>query len=170
MPSANGKLKFELIKDTDELPIIKLSGELDETAAEVLFRVKKILRSTPEVKIDTSRITRVNSAGMSHYMKFAQDVSECRIQYVNCSSSFIEFANMLPGILKNASIGSFFGTFYCQPCDEEFYRLIDCPAATRQKTATCPSCGTLIGSVGFLEELQTSGTTPLFLKFIGQSK
>lgn len=170
MSVANHKLSFEITANTGARAAVKLAGDLDESSAEVLFRLKNALNAVPDIIVDTAGVSRVNSAGMAHYSKFAQDLAGSRIRYVNCSSSFIDFAIMLPGILTNATVGSFYATYYCQACDDEFYRLVDNEAACKIKTAPCPKCSAPKPAVGFLEELQATGVVPSFLQFVSKSR
>ena len=149
----SNQLAFSITNNNDKSVSVMLTGFIDETTREVLFRLKgEISDNLSEVSIDTSGVSRISSIGIAHYSAFIKSFKKVNIKYKACSEVFMDFLSMLPAIKGDAQVESFYGTFYCQRCDDEFSVLVKTENIAESQTAPCPKCSQTASAIGYLED------------------
>ena len=97
---------------------IFLSGSLDEDAWNELNQLNSIQHSS--VVISLRDLDYINSLGVRNWISFLKLFGEGRkVVFRECPSYFIKQLNMIPRLIGDAEVESFYGDFYCAGCDEE---------------------------------------------------
>ena len=103
--------------ESDEC-FVFLSGALDEDAWNELNQLNSL--SQKKVTISLKDLDYINSLGVRNWISFLKLFGEGRaINFKECPSYFIKQLNMIPRLIGDAEIESFYGDFYCSNCDEE---------------------------------------------------
>ncbi|HUP56408.1 MAG TPA: hypothetical protein VM598_03075 [Bdellovibrionota bacterium] len=134
-------LRAERLSRNGELTFF-LSGELNESAD-----LQSLIGSPPpKICINTRRVTGVNSAGISLWLKYVERLiaSGVKIRYAECSYTFTNCLRYLVGAHNRGCVDSVVGPFSCAKCEAEFEVLIKTPdilAIKPQITGqVCPDC------------------------------
>ncbi len=59
---------------------------------------------------------------------------------------------MLPGIKGDAEVESFFGSYFCERCDDEFSVLVRTENLPNSHTAPCITCAETSSAIGYIED------------------
>lgn len=149
----SNQLDYCINKQNDKSVSIQLTGFIDETTREVLFRLKgEIPDNFGTLAIDTSGVSRISSIGIAHYSAFIKSFKDVRIKYQACSVVFMDFLSMLPGVKGEAEIESFYGSYFCERCDDEFSVLVRIEDVHISHTASCTKCAGTSAAIGYIEE------------------
>lgn len=147
------QLEYRISKNNDQSVSILLTGFIDELTREVLFRLKgELPESLVSVSIDTSGIARISSIGIAHYSAFVKSLKNVNITYRACSVVFMDFLSMLPAVKGDARVESFYGSYFCERCDDEFSLLVRTEDVENSQSSTCPGCREIAKATGHLED------------------
>src|SRR6267142_2121603 len=149
MPPATQKAliaqKFRMEKSVvGSITLLKLHGVLDEG-----FEGRKLTDSadTKKVVMNLRDVRRFASWGMAEWMNFLRANPEADLYLVECSTYSVNQINLVTGLLGHGKLVSFYATYRCASCDQEFESLILVPEdreAFRELADSeqpCPACG-----------------------------
>ncbi|NRA63542.1 MAG: hypothetical protein HRU19_03615 [Pseudobacteriovorax sp.] len=105
------KCKIEWLSESK----VKISGVIDEFSTfESLFS-----KNLPEVWIDFSDVTRINSSGIREWVQAVLS-TETVLHLENCSSVMVDQFSMIPEFVgKNGRVESFYCHYICDDCSHE---------------------------------------------------
>ena len=138
--------------------MLRFIGSIDEDAA--LDKVK--ISNRKNVVMDVGKIESINSCGGREWVKWIRAI-DAKVEFVNCSSVFLDYANMIDGFVpKNGVIESFNVPYYCESCDHLSLRMFQSRDIRSQKgqipeTTQCDQCK---------KEAEIDVMVPTFLKFL----
>lgn len=124
--------------------LVKFVGIIDESSS---FE-ELVALFEPEVWVDFSKVTRINSCGVRQWTK-AVHTSTARVHYVNAPSLMVDQFSMVPEFLgPNSTVDSFEARYICDACGHEDVQILsvgkDVQAGLAEypegPTAKCPKC------------------------------
>lgn len=99
---------------------LALEGEINETAD-----VSTIFDRHGRVYVDLSGVTRINSVGLSNWLKAAsKKPSDETLFFEKCSIAVVRQLNMIPTFAETGNVVSMFVPYYCPRCRSETMELI----------------------------------------------
>ena len=102
--------------------ILHLIGVIDETTS-----IREHLEDTlTKLNLDASGIERINSFGVRVWLETFKEFQHLNITLINCSQVLVDQFNMIPEMLDNLGIESFYASYYCEKCDKEQSVLLNC--------------------------------------------
>lgn len=103
-------LNIKLSNAADGRKIIFLEGQFDED-----IDLEKLMSEIDSsVIIDLAKLTRMTSFGVKQWIYLLKKIpDDCKIEYQNCSTTFIEQANMIANFIQKGKIKSFYAPFIC---------------------------------------------------------
>ena len=110
------KCKIDWVSDKE----VKVSGVIDEFSTfEEIFS-----KNRPEVWIDFSGVSRINSSGIREWVQAVLS-ADARLHLVNCSSVMVDQFSMIPEFVgKNGTVESFYVHYICDACGSETKTLL----------------------------------------------
>jgi hypothetical protein len=105
------------LKIEDKGGTLYLAGPLDEFAD-----LTALLERPQPLKLNLRGVSRLNSIGIRHFLKFLSDWGARAITYEECPSEFVDQVNMVPSLLgarRQAVVGSLYAPYVCHHCDHE---------------------------------------------------
>lgn len=156
------KIKIS-IKNEGDACLISLSGNIDESfAASMLLENKKNF-----YKIDLNEIKLINSFGVREWTRFIEALGpNTRIEYHHCPAMVIQHMNIIEGFLtSNASVISFYATYFCDENDEEKSVLIK---SADIKNNQPPVVHTMVD--GQKVEMEFDGVPERYFKFLRKDR
>ena len=140
-------LKVRIEGDPNDSLFIWFDGEIHEN-------FKSQLIAIPPAKsyvINLAGLRSINSLGLREWSQFLMALSQkAQITLEDCSVVFIDQANIVPQILANSKVSSFFAPYYCPRCNIELNCKLS--VANHRKKLTERRAPQIIHSCG--EELQ----------------
>ena len=118
-----GNLEVEIVETGDEV-VYWFRGDVDENFKQIeLPRVQR-----PVIILELEQINNFNSCGIREWIYLAKALSALgQLHLRHCSVIMIDQINMVPDLLGNGEIESFFAPYYCETdgCVGEVSKLID---------------------------------------------
>ncbi len=127
---------------------VLLEGVIDENAD-----FSPLLREKAPLRIDFSRVTRINSIGVRSWMKFLTQWGDKSLEYLQCPASISEQLIVTPVLLgvkkRVAKVVSAYISFVCPKCNESEDRIVTFDqlfqnVKTDTKSPPCRQCGALM--------------------------
>lgn len=127
--------------------LLTLRGTLDHA-----FEGRKTAETvqSPKVIVNLREVRRFASWGMQEWMDFLRITAERDLYLVECSTYAASQLNLITGLLGHAKLVSFYASYRCAGCGEEFETLFSIPndrGAIRQLPETTYACATCQGQV-----------------------
>lgn len=122
--------------------VLQISGILDENAD-----LSPLTKSNlPELRLDFSGVTRVNSFGVRTWMTAIREIPKTTpLYYMRCSPPIVDQCNMILGFRGHAHIVDFYAPLICEDCDLEKPALFQTDLCVslggRLPPTECPECG-----------------------------
>ncbi len=145
--------------------IVVFSGHIDAVVGDALQQVSAQLK-TKRMQFDCGGITRINSIGITTWLKALDQFSDRTYSFFNCTEQFIDAAVMIPQFPGKGWIESIRVPLYCDACDHQEYR--DFPTGGGHLPdfeavgASCPKCVSRLEAdsdlAGNLETLHERGS------------
>lgn len=152
-----------LSEDKGQTVILRFVGSIDEDAA--LDKVK--VGSGKNVVMDVGDIDAINSCGGREWVKWIRTVDKkIKMEFINCSSVFMDYANMIEGFVPaNGIIASFNVPYFCESCDHQTLKKFESENIRDQKGEIpshlpCEKCKKVA---------EVDVIIPTFLKFLNRS-
>jgi hypothetical protein len=124
---------------------VLLEGVIDENAD-----FSPLLRESAPLRIDFSRVTRINSIGVRSWMKFLTQWGDKSLEYLQCPAVISEQLIVTPVLLgvkkRVAKVVSAYIAFVCPKCNESEDRMVTFDQLFRDvspetKAPPCKQCG-----------------------------
>ena len=138
-------LTVEWGSSSDETMYV-LSGSINER-----FNYHSIpLLLSPRVIFQLSQIRTLNSSGVRAWVYFMRQFDAVAdLSFAECSVPLLDQLNIVPQMMGNARVVSFYAPYYCKSCDEEEACLIDTKThanvlLSRQAPEMEHTCGTVM--------------------------
>lgn len=103
--------------------------------------------SGPELELDLSKVTRINSCGVREWLNFVRALEEQgrRLVLWRCSSSVVGQLNLIYNFLgKNGEVRSVMAPYVCDACGHEEDRLVrldgEFELSTLEDDVSCSKC------------------------------
>ncbi|MCX5742707.1 MAG: hypothetical protein NT062_09445 [Proteobacteria bacterium] len=138
--------KFSLEKATfGAITLLTLQGTLDHA-----FEGRKVAEdvNTKKLVVSMADVARFASWGMSEWMDFLRITAERDLYLVECSTYAVSQINLVTGLLGQAKLVSFYASYRCGSCSEEFQTLFLIPRdrqAIRELPGSSKDCATCGG-------------------------
>jgi len=143
---------------------LRFVGSIDEDAA--LDKVK--VSTDKSLVMDMGEVDSINSCGGREWVKWIRTVeTKQQVEFVNCSSVFLDYANMIEGFVpSNGVIESFNVPYYCEACDHLSLRIFQSRDIRDHKSQIpnsipCDKCK---------NPAEVDVIVPVFLKFLKKDK
>lgn len=123
--------------------LVKISGSIEES---VNFQ-ELIGNHSPEMRINTKGVTRINSVGVKAWIQYFQGLKAQGVKLVfeECSTAIVEQINLISNFVADGVIESIAVPFSCQKCKSEllaFYRVGELKKIDFKVSAVkCVKCG-----------------------------
>jgi hypothetical protein len=153
-----------LTEDKGQKLFLRFVGSIDEDAA--LDKVK--VETVKSVVMDMGEVDSINSCGGREWVKWIRTVdTNLHVEFVNCSSVFLDYANMIEGFVpSNGVIESFNVPYYCESCDQLTLKVFQSKDIREHKreipeSIPCAKCK---------KPAEVDVIVPVFLKFLNKAK
>ena len=136
---------------------VALEGDLVESIEQIFDGLKGKLKGAKKIVFNCAKIRRINSMGIVKWRRFLCTFDALHeVEFVQCSTSFMGVLGMLPVLIGNGKIGSFFVPLRCRPCNksqEVLVKGVDFSRDKRLPSPQCVSCGEPMENEVELDEL-----------------
>ncbi len=153
-----------LSEDKGQTLFLRFIGSIDEDAA----LNKVAVETVKKVVMDVGEVDSINSCGGREWVKWIRTIdSKVQVDFVNCSSVFLDYANMIDGFIpSNGTIESFKVPYYCETCDHLTVRMFDSQNVRGKESEIsvsipCEKCK---------KDAEIDVIVPHFLKFLNRTK
>ncbi|MBA3541567.1 MAG: hypothetical protein H0T79_18280 [Deltaproteobacteria bacterium] len=146
LPQTPAQNKFTIEKQTvGAITLLTLHGTLDHA-----FEGKKVAETvnTKKLVVSMADVSRFASWGMSEWMDFLRITAERDLYLVECSTYAVSQINLVTGLLGHGKLVSFYASYRCGSCSEEFQTLFVIPRdrdAIRDLPGSSQDCATCGG-------------------------
>lgn len=151
-----------LSEDKGQTVVLRFEGSIDEDA--ILDKVK--LNPGKNVIMDVGDVEAINSCGGREWVKWIRTMDKkVKVEFINCGSVFMDYANMIEGFVpSNGVISSFNIPYYCESCDLQTLRKFESNKIRDEKEEIpafipCEKCG---------KKAEVDVIIPIFLKFLNR--
>lgn len=151
-------------EDKGQKLVLRFVGSIDEDAA--LDKVK--VGGAKNVVMDMGEVDSINSCGGREWVKWIRNVdTNMHVEFVNCSSVFLDYANMIDGFVpSNGVIESFNVPYYCEACDQLSLQVFQSQEIRDHKreipeSIPCAKCK---------KPAEVDVIVPIFLKFLKKAQ
>lgn len=155
-------LEFD-IQDSPQEATVQFRGQIDARVGDALEHVRSRTQA-PRLRFDCAGITRINSVGITAWLKALGTFSDRKYSFFNCTEQFIDSAVMIPQFPGKGWIESIRVQYCCDACRYQESRGYDTQKGipTLESTGICPKCAepldTDIDLMGNLETLHERGS------------
>lgn len=109
-------LQIRIEGDPSEVLYVWFDGEIHENFKAQLIALPK----AKSYNINLAGLRSINSLGLREWSQFLLSLTQkAHVVLEECSVVFIDQANIVPQILANAKVNSFFAPYYCPRCNTE---------------------------------------------------
>src|SRR5262245_10323608 len=140
-------MEFSVSQSQDKADVL-LEGTIDESAGAPLTRLRKTLVGSKRVVFDCQGVSNINSTGLRLWVEFLKSLrGALAYEFQRCSVYFVDYANMSPGLVRDAGIHSFFAPFRCPSCNTSHELLLErtqLPENGGFGEHACPKCSTAL--------------------------
>ncbi len=137
-------LEVEIVESQDHV-VYWFRGDVDENFKQT--ELPRVGRST--ITFELEQVNNFNSCGIREWIYLVRDMAALgHLIFRHCSVTMVDQINMVPDLLANGEIESFYAPYYCESenCVGEMVRLIkvsehrDAILAKRAPTFHCEQC------------------------------
>lgn len=134
-------------KDNEVVTVVVMEGTIDEdTLLDDVFT-----DAQPNIVINLSKITHINSCGIRTWVNTIEKLTETHnVTFIDCSITMVRQFNMISNFGGTGIIQSFKIPYYCNECDKEYDFSMETEEYCRTHpdfTApeyTCPECNAVL--------------------------
>ena len=122
---------------------VELAGDLLGTDAKPLAELAAKLAGAKAVRFDLEHLGMMNSAGVMDWAGFLEKLP-CPYVFVSCPVDFVDYANLVPQVIGEGRVETFYAPLRCSPCKVGQTTLLEAAKLTPESdfgSMACPKCG-----------------------------
>jgi tRNA A-37 threonylcarbamoyl transferase component Bud32 len=129
---------------------LELRGEINETCD-----LQSIFQRSGKVTLDLAGVLRINSIGIRAWLEASRARSPALdLALERCSLAIVNQLNMIPAMLEDMRVASFYAPYICERCDLAVMELLRTSELPRQlpPQPQCGQCGAALTFDGLVDE------------------
>ncbi len=134
-------LAFEIQENVNET-VVLFRGQIDIDVGEILKDLKSRIK-TPRLRFDCGGIARINSVGITIWLKALESLNDRIYSFFNCNEQFLDVAVMIPLFPGTGWIESINVQYSCDGCrhiENRIHETGNGEIPPVDTTARCPKC------------------------------
>ena len=138
------QISYKIAKDANGGDVVAMDGPIDEHLLDGLRDLAG--RVGKQVVLDLSGIQQINSIGVRSWLEFMRVFGEDRrVRLKDCSADLAAQMAMIPGVMGEAAVDSFYVSLFCADCSTQGAVLLQVAASADElseqvNSFACPSC------------------------------